>query len=45
MVKKGQLKNQPEKIKDHQEDSIENLQEMRKKGESIALLYHTTWDA
>lgn len=42
MVKKGQLKNQPEKIKDRKEDAIENLQEMRTKGEFIALLYHTT---
>lgn len=30
------------KLKDHQEDAIENLQNMRNKGETIALLYHAT---
>lgn len=29
-------------LKDHQEDAIENLEQMRKDGESIALLYHAT---
>ena len=29
-------------LKDHQQVAIENLQKMRKDGESIALLYHAT---
>ena len=29
-------------LKDHQEDAIENLKNMREKGDSIALLYHAT---
>ncbi len=29
-------------LKEHQENAIENLEDMRKKGESIALLYHAT---
>lgn len=29
-------------LKDHQEEALENLDNMRKKGESIALLYHAT---
>ena len=29
-------------LKDHQQDAIDNLKEMRKDGESIALLYHAT---
>jgi superfamily II DNA or RNA helicase len=29
-------------LKDHQEDAIKNLEEMRRKGETIALLYHAT---
>ena len=29
-------------LKDHQQEAISNLEEMRNKGESIALLYHAT---
>ena len=29
-------------LKDHQQEAVENLQEMRKNGDSIALLYHAT---
>ena len=29
-------------LKDHQKDAINNLQGMREKGDSIALLYHAT---
>ena len=29
-------------LKDHQQEAIENLEEMRKNGDSIALLYHAT---
>ena len=29
-------------LKEHQEEAIENLEKMRKKGETIALLYHAT---
>ena len=29
-------------LRDHQEDAIKNLQQMREDGESIALLYHAT---
>ncbi len=29
-------------LKDHQQDAIENLNDMREKGDSIALLYHAT---
>lgn len=30
------------KLKDHQEEAINNLEEMIENGESIALLYHAT---
>ena len=29
-------------LKDHQQEAIDNLEDMRKSGESIALLYHAT---
>ena len=29
-------------LKDHQQEAVDNLEEMRKAGESIALLYHAT---
>ena len=35
-------KGQSFELKDHQEDALKNLNTMREKGESIALLYHAT---